>query len=35
MAVVTLPGLVVVPEKTLPVCDKRKAVLVEVSRPGE
>ena len=35
MAVITLPGFVVVPENTLPVCDKGKAVLVGVSRPGE
>lgn len=35
MAVIALPRFVVVPENTLPVCDKGKAVLVGMSRPAE
>jgi hypothetical protein len=35
MAVITLPSFVVVPENTLAVRDKGKAVLVGMSRPGE
>ena len=35
MAVITLPNFVVVPENTLAVRDKGKAVLVSMSGPGE